>query len=72
MSLSHPSVAIVGATGAVGAELIACLEQRNFPLSKLRLFASARSAGKALLFRGEPVILYLLRKVDGAWKIDTF
>jgi aspartate-semialdehyde dehydrogenase len=45
-------VAIVGATGAVGMELIRCLEQRRFPLSELRLFASARSAGKTLPFRG--------------------
>ena len=52
---SNPTVAIVGATGAVGSELIACLEQRNFPLSRLRLFASARSAGRALLFRGAGV-----------------
>ena len=52
---SHPTVAIVGATGAVGGELIDCLEQREFPLSRLRLFASARSAGRALLFRGEGV-----------------
>ena len=57
MSLNHPSVAIVGATGAVGCELIACLEQRDFPLRALRLFASARSAGRRLLFRrdGMPV-----------------
>jgi aspartate-semialdehyde dehydrogenase len=55
MSLSNPTVAIVGATGAVGSELIGCLERRNFPLSNLRLFASARSAGQALLFRGEGV-----------------
>jgi aspartate-semialdehyde dehydrogenase len=45
-------VAIVGATGAVGVELIRCLEQRAFPLAELRLFASARSAGKTLEFRG--------------------
>lgn len=57
MSLNHPSVAIVGATGAVGCELIACLEQRDFPLRELRLFASARSAGRRLIFRrdGLPV-----------------
>jgi aspartate-semialdehyde dehydrogenase len=55
MSLSNPTVAIVGATGAVGSELIGCLERRNFPLSNLRLFASARSVGQALLFRGEGV-----------------
>ena len=46
-------VAIVGATGAVGVELIRCLEERAFPLSELRLFASARSAGKTLRFRGQ-------------------
>jgi aspartate-semialdehyde dehydrogenase len=50
-----PVVAIVGATGAVGVELIRCLEQRHFPLSELRLFASARSAGKTLPFRGAPL-----------------
>ena len=52
---SAPVVAVVGATGAVGVELMQCLEQRNFPLSRLRLFASARSAGKTLAFRGKPV-----------------
>ena len=51
----NPTVAIVGATGAVGVELIHCLEQRNFPLSELRLFASARSAGKSLKFRGKKI-----------------
>jgi aspartate-semialdehyde dehydrogenase len=50
-----PVVAIVGATGAVGVELIRCLEARRFPLSELRLFASARSAGKTLDFRGQPL-----------------
>ena len=50
-----PVVAIVGATGAVGIELIGCLEKRNFPLSELKLFASARSAGKTLPFRGAEV-----------------
>jgi len=48
-----PVVAIVGATGAVGVELIRCLEQRAFALSELRLFASARSVDKQLPFRGE-------------------
>jgi aspartate-semialdehyde dehydrogenase len=47
-----PVVAIVGATGAVGVELIRCLEARHFLLSELRLFASHRSAGKTLPFRG--------------------
>ncbi|MFI4880764.1 MAG: aspartate-semialdehyde dehydrogenase [Steroidobacterales bacterium] len=52
---SQNVVAIVGATGAVGVELIRCLEERNFPLAELRLFASARSAGKTLPFRGAPL-----------------
>jgi aspartate-semialdehyde dehydrogenase len=45
-------VAIVGASGAVGVELVRCLEERDFPVAELRLFASARSAGKTLTFRG--------------------
>ena len=53
--VSNPVVAVVGATGAVGVELIHCLEQRKYPLSELKLFASARSAGKSLEFRGEPL-----------------
>ena len=52
---SLPVVAVVGATGAVGVELIRCLEQRRFPLARLRLFASARSAGKQLSFHGAPL-----------------
>jgi aspartate-semialdehyde dehydrogenase len=55
ISSRPPVVAIVGATGAVGVELIGCLERRRFPLSELRLFASARSAGKTLAFRGQPL-----------------
>ena len=52
MSSSQPRVAIVGATGAVGTELISCLEQRRFPLGELRLFASERSAGRSLAYKG--------------------
>lgn len=48
-------VAIVGATGAVGIEMIKTLERRNFPVGKLTLLASARSAGKELTFRGQPI-----------------
>jgi aspartate-semialdehyde dehydrogenase len=47
-----PIVAIAGATGAVGVELMQCLEQRKFPLAELRLLASARSVGKKMKFRG--------------------
>lgn len=48
-------VAIVGATGAVGIEMIQTLEKRNFPVGKLTLLASARSAGKKLAFRGQEI-----------------
>ena len=48
-------VAVVGATGAVGVEMIKTLEKRNFPVGKLSLFASARSKGKTLPFKGKPV-----------------
>ena len=50
--IANPVVAIVGATGAVGVELLQCLEQRKFPLKELKLFASARSAGKTMKFKG--------------------
>ncbi len=49
----NPHVAVVGATGAVGIEMIKTLEKRNFPLAQLTLLASARSVGKKLKFRGE-------------------
>ena len=48
-------VAVVGATGAVGNEMIATLEQRNFPVEKIRLFASERSEGKTLEFQGNEI-----------------
>ncbi len=55
-----PVVAIMGATGAVGVELISILEERNFPVAKLRLLASARSVGKKMKFRGEEITVELL------------
>ncbi len=55
--MSNPVVAIVGATGAVGAEFIGCLTKRNFPLRKLKALASARSAGKTLEYRGQSIIV---------------
>jgi aspartate-semialdehyde dehydrogenase len=66
-NLTNPVVAVVGATGAVGIELIRCLEQRRFPLARLRLFASARSAGKPLKYRGQDVQVEELREdaLDG-------
>jgi aspartate-semialdehyde dehydrogenase len=55
--MNQPHVAIVGATGAVGVEMLLCLEQRDFPLSRLKLLASARSAGKTMKFRGEDIVV---------------
>ena len=52
MSLLRPVVAIVGATGAVGVEMLRCLAQRQFPAAEVRLYASARSAGKSMPFAG--------------------
>jgi aspartate-semialdehyde dehydrogenase len=46
------TVAVVGATGAVGEQIIQLLEQRQFPIERLKLLASARSAGKTMMFRG--------------------
>ena len=48
-------VAIVGATGAVGVEFLRCLEQRRFPMSTLRLLASARSKGKKMAYDGRNI-----------------
>jgi aspartate-semialdehyde dehydrogenase len=48
-------VAILGATGAVGTELLTLLEERNFPVSELKLLASPRSAGTTLQFRGQAI-----------------
>jgi len=58
----NPHVAVVGATGAVGIEMIKTLEKRNFPASKLTLLASARSAGKKLKFRGQEITVTELTK----------
>jgi aspartate-semialdehyde dehydrogenase len=57
-----PHVAVVGATGAVGVEMIQTLEKRNFPVGKLTLLASARSVGKKLKFRGEDIAVKELTK----------
>jgi aspartate-semialdehyde dehydrogenase len=49
------NVAIVGATGAVGAELLRVLERRSFPVAQIRALASARSAGRAVGFQGKTI-----------------
>ncbi len=51
------NVAILGATGVVGQQMLACLEERDFPIGELKLLASARSAGKKVLFQGETYVI---------------
>ena len=58
------SVAIVGATGAVGEALLEILQERNFPVSQLYLLASERSAGKRLQFHGKSVQVQRLDEFD--------
>ena len=53
MKIGSINVGIVGATGAVGQELLQLLQARNFPMASLRLFASARSAGKTVVSAGK-------------------
>jgi aspartate-semialdehyde dehydrogenase len=53
--MKKPVVAIVGATGAVGAEFVGCLTKRDFPVVSLKALASQRSAGKTLDFRGRQI-----------------
>ena len=53
--MSGRRVAVLGATGLVGREMLLTLEQRNFPVSELVPLASERSEGKKVTFRGEAV-----------------
>ena len=64
---SDPVIAIVGVTGAVGAEFSATMDRRGFRVGKLKALASARSAGKTVSFRGKPVVIEELdeRSFDG-------
>ncbi|MDP2123299.1 MAG: aspartate-semialdehyde dehydrogenase [Parvibaculum sp.] len=64
--ISNPVVAIAGATGAVGVEMIRCLEERNFPVKELKLLASARSAGKTMKFRGQDIVVEELTEASFA------
>ncbi|HKL49370.1 MAG TPA: aspartate-semialdehyde dehydrogenase, partial [Desulfuromonadales bacterium] len=56
------NIAVVGATGAVGNEMLKVLEERNFPIGELRLLASARSAGTTLEFGGKAIQVQELTK----------
>lgn len=54
---SKVTVAVVGATGAVGRQIIKLLEERDFPVGTLKPLASSRSAGKTIKFRGQDVMI---------------
>ena len=55
-------VAVVGATGAVGQQMVACLEERNFPVARLVPLASERSVGKTVTFLGKEIPVEMLTK----------
>ncbi|NIP31479.1 MAG: aspartate-semialdehyde dehydrogenase [Candidatus Dadabacteria bacterium] len=61
MNKDKYNVAIVGATGAVGQEMLRILEERDFPVDELRLIASERSAGKKYNFKGKELVV---KKLD--------
>lgn len=63
-------VAIVGASGAVGQELMKVLAERNFPVDDLVLFGSKRSAGKTYMFKGEEYVVKLLQHNDDFKGVD--
>lgn len=60
------TVAVVGATGQVGGVMRRLLDERNFPIAKLRLFSSARSAGTTIEFRGESIVVEDVDSADAA------
>lgn len=64
------NVAIVGASGAVGQELIKILAEREFPVDKLRLFGSSRSAGSRYVFKGQEIVVEELVHGDQFRGID--
>lgn len=63
-------VAIVGASGAVGQELMKVLAERNFPVDDLVLFGSERSAGKTYMFKGKEYVVKLLQHNDDFKGVD--
>lgn len=56
-------IAIVGATGAVGREMLRCVFQFNFPFESIKLLASARSAGKEIEFEGHKFVVEELTEI---------
>ena len=63
-------IAIVGISGAVGQELLSVLTERNFPVESLKVFGSARSAGKKYNFRGKDIEVLELQHNDDFKDID--
>lgn len=65
--MKHYTVAVVGATGAVGRTMISTLEKRGFPVSSLKALASERTAGETIVFNGQPVKVEVLteKSFDG-------
>ena len=57
-------VAVAGATGAVGNQMISCLEERNFPVKSIKLLASSRSEGRKLGFRGKEIAVETLKETS--------
>jgi aspartate-semialdehyde dehydrogenase len=57
MSSSGVRIGVVGATGQVGAVVRQLLEERNFPVAEIRYFASSRSAGTTLPWRGQQIVV---------------
>ena len=55
--MSNPNIAVLGATGVVGGEILKILEERNFPYNEIKFLASARSAGKEIEFKGEKHVI---------------
>ncbi len=64
------NVAVVGATGAVGRMMLTVLEERNFPINNLRLFASPKSKGLTLPFKGEQIPVEVLEETNSFKGID--
>jgi aspartate-semialdehyde dehydrogenase len=58
------NVAVAGATGAVGNQMISCLEERNFPVKSIKFLASSRSVGRKLTFRGSEIAVEELKETS--------
>ena len=57
MASKKMNVALAGATGAVGNQMIECLEESDFPVNQIKMLASSRSAGRELTFRGQTIVV---------------